>query len=101
MLPHLPHASIDGGDGGEVCAAAALLLVLDGGDAALVDPAPGGGRLLPRDLGRHLLVLHVGVDGLVSGQSAAWCREEVNRIEVLSFDTDTHNFRKRRPRSMC
>ena len=79
MLPHLPHASIDGGDGGEVCAAAALLLVLDGGDAALVDPAPGGGRLLPRDLGGHLLVLHVGVHGLVSGQSAAWCRGEVNR----------------------
>ena len=79
MLPHLPHASVDGGDGGEVCAASALLLVLDGGDAALVDPAPGGGRLLPRDLGRHLLVLHVGVHGLVSGQSAAWCREEVNR----------------------
>ena len=77
---HLPHASIDGGDGGEVGAAAALLLVLDGGDAALVDPAPGGGRLLPRDLGGHLLVLHVGVDGLVSGQSAAWCRGEVNTV---------------------
>ena len=37
----LGEAGLDGGDGGEGCAAAALPLVLDRGDDAVVSPVPG------------------------------------------------------------
>ena len=39
----LGEAGLDGGDGGEGCAAAALPLVLDRGDDAVVPPVPGAG----------------------------------------------------------
>merc|ERR1719163_224525 len=39
----LGEAGLDGGDGGEGCAAAALPLVLDRGDDAVVSPVPGAG----------------------------------------------------------
>ena len=55
-----PHAALEGGDGGKSGAAPAALLVLDGGDSALLHPAPLGGGIAGPDPPLHHLVDGVG-----------------------------------------